>query len=148
MLDAADEEFHEWPADAGTTWKENWYWNMADRAAGVWGFCHASFVRSKGKAVFAACFLVDGRVRFHRNEFATVGKPVLDDGVLRAEIIVHTGTIASSWRQASTASILTTARGSSRLATRVARLPRTANPFPTFASSATSRAWRSRAPAR
>ena len=87
MLDAADEGFHDWPADPGTTWKENWYWNMADRSAGVWGFCHASFVRTQAKAVFAACFLVDGRVRFHRNEIDVAGEPALDDGTVSAQIV-------------------------------------------------------------
>lgn len=87
MLDATDEGFHDWPADPGSTWKENWYWNMADRAAGVWGFCHASFVRTQSKAVFAACFMVDGRVRFHRNEVELAGAPMLDDGTLAVEIV-------------------------------------------------------------
>jgi len=87
MVDAADERFHDWPADSATTWKENWYWNLADRAAGVWGFCHASFVRTQAKAVFSACFMVDGRVRFHRHEFAIGDAPVLDDGTLRVEIV-------------------------------------------------------------
>jgi len=87
VLDAADEGFHAWPADPGTTWKENWYWNLADRAAGVWGFCHASFVRSHGKAVFAACFMVDGRVRFHRNEIDIAAGPALDDGTLAVRIV-------------------------------------------------------------
>ncbi|MFN2426974.1 MAG: hypothetical protein ABR587_11075 [Candidatus Binatia bacterium] len=87
MVEAADEAFHAWPADSATTWKENWYWNMADREAGVWGFCHASFVRSRGAAVFAACFMVDGRIRFHRNEFESAGEPVLDDGTLRVDIV-------------------------------------------------------------
>lgn len=87
MLEDADEGFHEWPADCDTTWKENWYWNLADRRAGVWGFCHASFVRTEGKAVFAACFLVDGRVRFHRNEVAIGADPRLDDGTLAVEIL-------------------------------------------------------------
>jgi len=87
MLEAADEGFHEWPADSATTWKENWYWNMADREAGVWGFCHASFVRTQATAVFSACFMVDGRVRFHRHEAAIGADPVLDDGTLRVEIV-------------------------------------------------------------
>src|SRR5688572_22643793 len=87
MIEAAEEGFHVWPADCETTWKENWYWNLADRAAGVWGFCHASFVRTEGKAVFAACMMVDGRVRFHRNEIPIPAEPVLDDGVLRVEIV-------------------------------------------------------------
>ncbi len=85
-IDPAEEGFHEWPADCETTWKENWYWNLADRAAGVWGFCHASFVRTEGKAVFSACMMVDGRVRFHRNEIPIPAEPALDDGVLRVEI--------------------------------------------------------------
>jgi hypothetical protein len=87
VLEARDEGFHPWPADCDTTWKENWYWNMADRGAGVWGFCHASFVRTEGKAVFAACFQVVGQPRFHRREFALEGDPVLDDGVLRVEVL-------------------------------------------------------------
>jgi len=87
MLEAREEGFHDWPADCDTTWKENWYWNLADRRAGVWGFCHASFVRTAGTAVFAACFQVDGRVRFHRHEFAIDGDPVLDDGTLKVEIV-------------------------------------------------------------
>lgn len=85
--DPADEAFHDWPRDCDTTWKENWYWNLADRRAGVWGFCHASFVRTEARATFAACFMVDGRVRFHRNEFAIAGEPVLDDGTLRVEVV-------------------------------------------------------------
>ena len=87
MLDPRDEGFHQWPADCDTTWKENWYWNMADRRAGVWGFAHASFVRTAGRGVFAACFHVDGRVRFHRSEFALPAEPVLDDGTLRVEVL-------------------------------------------------------------
>lgn len=87
MVDVADEGFHAWPADSATTWKENWYWNLVDRAAAVWGFCHASFVRTRAEAVFAACFMVDGRVRFHRHEFAIGDEPVLDDGTLRVEIV-------------------------------------------------------------
>lgn len=87
MLDALEEGFHEWPSDCETTWKENWYWNMADRGAGIWGFCHASFVRTEARAIFAACFMVDGRVRFHRNDVALVGEPRLDDGTLRVEIV-------------------------------------------------------------
>lgn len=99
MLDDADEGFHEWPADSATAWKENWYWNLADRKAGVWGFCHASFVRTEAKAVFAACFMVDGRVRFHRHEFATGAELRLDDGTLSVEIVVphqhHRVTVAT-----------------------------------------------------
>jgi len=86
-LDDSDEGFHDWPADCDTTWKENWYWNLADRRAGVWGFCHASFVRTEAKAVFAACFMVDGRVRFHRNEAAIGASPEFDDGTLRVRIV-------------------------------------------------------------
>jgi hypothetical protein len=87
MLEPIDEGFHEWPADCDTTWKENWYWNLADRRAGVWGFCHASFVRTDGNATFSACFMVDGRVRFHRNTIAIPSAPILDDGTVRVEIV-------------------------------------------------------------
>lgn len=87
MLEARDEGFHDWPADCDTAWKENWYWNMADRRAGVWGFCHASFVRTAGTATFAAVFQVDGRIRFHRHEFPVGAEPVLDDGTLKVEIL-------------------------------------------------------------
>ncbi len=87
MLEAGDEGFHTWPSDCDTTWKENWYWNLADRRAGVWGFCHASFVRTEARAVFAACLMIDGRVRFYRNEFTIAGEPALDDGTLRVEIL-------------------------------------------------------------
>jgi hypothetical protein len=87
MLEDADEAFHAWPADCDTTWKENWYWNFADRAAGIWGFCHASFVRTAGKATFAACYRIDGAVRFHRNEIDIPDVPVLDDGTVRADIL-------------------------------------------------------------
>lgn len=87
MLDPRDEFFHDWPADCDTTWKENWYWNLADRRAGVWGFCHASFVRTQGTATFAVCMMVDGRIRYHRNEIPIPAEPVLDDGTLRVEIV-------------------------------------------------------------
>ncbi len=87
VLDDSDEGFHAWPADCKTTWKENWYWNLCDREAGVWGFCHASFVRTRAVAVFSACLLVDGRVRFHRNEIPIGEAPVLDDGTLSVEVV-------------------------------------------------------------
>ncbi|HEY2774782.1 MAG TPA: hypothetical protein VGK20_12115 [Candidatus Binatia bacterium] len=93
-LEAADEGFHAWPTECDTTWKENWYWNLADRSAGVWGFFHTSFVRTEGKAVFAVCLMAGGRIRYHRNEIAIGDQgaspalaPVLDDATLRVEIV-------------------------------------------------------------
>ncbi len=87
-LESGDEFLHDWPADCDTTWKENYYWNMADREAGVWGFCHASFERTRGRAVFAAIFHIDGRVRFYRNEIEGVGdRPELGDGIVQATIV-------------------------------------------------------------
>ena len=100
MVEPRDEFLHDWLRDCDTTWKENWYWNMADREAGVWGFCHASFVRTEGKAVFSACFFLDGSARFHRGEVlledegagpaASAPGPgfVLTGGVVRAEVVV------------------------------------------------------------
>lgn len=87
MVDARDEGFHDWPADCDTTWKENWYWNLADRRAGVWGFCHASFVRTQGLATFAVCMMAGGRIRYHRHEMPIAAEPVLDDGTLRVEVL-------------------------------------------------------------
>lgn len=85
---AQDEFLHDWPTDCDTTWKENYYWNLADRRSGVWGFCHASFERTSATAVFAAIFHVDGRVRFYRNQVDAAGEaPVLGDGTLRATIV-------------------------------------------------------------
>ncbi len=88
MLAAADEGLHDWPREPGSTWKENYYWNLADRRAGVWGFAHISLVRTAGQAVFSTAYMIDGRVRFHRNEVAIGARDVhLDDGTLSVEVV-------------------------------------------------------------
>lgn len=88
MLAAADEGLHDWPREAGSTWKENYYWNLADRQAGIWGFAHISLVRTAGLAVFSAVHMIDGRVRFHRNQVEIgPGEVALDDGTLSVEVV-------------------------------------------------------------
>lgn len=44
-------------------------------------------MRTDGKASFAACFQVNGRIRFHRQELTIGARPVLDDGTLKVEIL-------------------------------------------------------------
>jgi hypothetical protein len=88
MLSDADERLHEWPRDCDTTWKENYYWNLADRVAGVWGFSHVSLVRTSGRGLFTAVYMIDGRVRMHRGEIAVGDADIeLGDGVLLVEIV-------------------------------------------------------------
>ena len=88
MLVDVDEGLHEWPGDVDTTWKENYYWNLADRRAGIWGFSHVSIIRTAAIAVFSALYMVDGRVRFYRNEVAIDdGEVALSDGTVSAEVL-------------------------------------------------------------
>ncbi len=83
-----DEFLHPWPADCPTTWKENYYWNLADRSAGIWGFQHVSFVRTEGMVRFAAFHMIDGQIRAHRSERRLdAGDDRLSDGILSAEIV-------------------------------------------------------------
>ncbi len=88
MLAVADEGLHDWPREAGSTWKENYYWNLADREAGLWGFAHISLVRTAGVAIFSTAYMADGRARFHRNQVEIGdGEVTLDDGTLAVEVV-------------------------------------------------------------
>ncbi len=87
-MEPADEFVHDYPRPLEAQWKENWYFNFIDKAAGAWGINHVSLLRHKQEGRFSAFHVVDGEPLMYSNVIPIDDDLVeLTDGRLRFEFV-------------------------------------------------------------